>query len=154
MVAPLSTSAAPLLPDPAPAPVKGEALVLQAVQPATQTDKQSTAKPASAQDTVALSSTALSMSKALNNQFAQETTTEVEAAKEKELAAEDARKPYTAAGKSYPPFMGNANELKALKESSPALYREILRMIVPPPLDISYSDMQMLQSGKEQTTRS
>ncbi len=46
--------------------------------------------------------------------------------------------------KSFPPFIGNANELKQLKQSSPALYREILKMIVPPPLDISYYDQQIL----------
>jgi hypothetical protein len=153
MIPPLTTNTAPLLPDPAPAPVKGEASLSTTTQPVPQTDKQTTSKPASTQDTVALSSTALSMSKALNNQHEQEVVQQKEAAKQQEQPVEAERKPYTAAGKSYPPFMGNANELKALKESSPALYREILKMIVPPPLDISYADMQMLQSGKGQVSR-
>jgi hypothetical protein len=154
MIPPLTTNTAPLLPDPAPAPVKGEASLSTTTQPVPQTDKQTTSKPASTQDTVALSSTALSMSKALNSQHEQNATLQKDAVKQNEQpVVGDVRKPYTAAGKSYPPFMGNANELKALKESSPALYREILKMIVPPPLDISYADMQMLQNGKDQVSR-
>jgi hypothetical protein len=92
------------------------------------------------------------MSKALNNQHEQKVVQQKEATKQQEQPVEDVRKPYAVAGKNYPPFIGNANELKALKESSPALYREILKMIVPTPLDISYADMQMLQNGKGQVS--
>ena len=152
MIPPLSTNTAPVLPDPAPTPVKGEASVVQTAPLSPQADKQNTSKPASTQDTVALSSTALSMSKALNNQHEQKVVQQKEATKQQEQPVEDVRKPYAAAGKNYPPFIGNANELKALKESSPALYREILKMIVPTPLDISYADMQMLQNGKGQVS--
>jgi hypothetical protein len=41
--------------------------------------------------------------------------------------------------------MGNLEELKLLKESSPSLYREVLRMIIPRPLNLSPTDLQYLQ---------
>lgn len=52
------------------------------------------------------------------------------------------------ASKSFPPFIGNTTELKQLKQASPSLYREVLKMIVPPPLDISYYDAQILKGSK------
>jgi hypothetical protein len=93
------------------------------------------------------------MSKALIQQHEQKSEIKQEAVKQeavKQQAATEAeeKKPYKAASKVYPPYMGNSEELKLLKESSPALYREILRMIVPPPLNISYADKQMLQSSR------
>ncbi|WP_078790563.1 hypothetical protein [Trichlorobacter thiogenes] len=93
------------------------------------------------------------MSKALIQQHEQKSEIKQEAVKQeavKQQAATEAeeKKPYKAASKSYPPYMGNSEELKLLKESSPALYREILRMIVPTPLNISYADKQSLQSSQ------
>lgn len=153
MIPPLTTNTAPLLPDSAPTPIKGDATVSYTTPSAPQPDKQATSKSASSKDTVELSNTALNMSKALNSQSTQETALQTDLVQQKKEATKEST-PYEAPSKSYPPYMGDANELKNLKISSPALYREVLRMIVPPPLDISYADAQMLQSGKELTTRS
>jgi hypothetical protein len=153
MIAPLSLPTIAVLPDTTSAPVRSEAPSPQVPQP-SQPDRvaQATANQAGKQDSVTLSSTALDMSKTLNQQHEQKVDLQQEAAKQQEQPVSEERKPYTAAGKSYPPFIGNSEELKSLKESSPALYREILKMIVPPPLNISYSDMQLLQSGKVDVT--
>jgi len=103
-----------------------------------------------------LSSTARDMSKALNQQHEQKTELKKEAVKQQEQSASTKSEVYTAAGKNYPPFMGNSEELKVLKETSPSLYREILRMIVPPPLNISPTDLQILQGTQSgsSTTKS
>jgi len=154
MIPPLSTNTAPLLPDPASTPAKGDVTLSSITQSAPQTDKQTTSKPASAKDTVALSNTALTMSKALNSQSSQASPQQAGEVQQQQEPVKGQGTPYEAPTKSFPPYMGDANELKNLKITSPALYREILRMIVPPPLDISYADAQMLQSGKEFTTRS
>jgi glycosidase len=137
------------MPDTITAPIKSEASPSLTPQPA-QLEKAavSTAIQSSKQDSVTLSSTARDMSKALNQQHDHETEIKKEAVKQQEKSVTAESKSYSAAGKSYPPFMGNGEELKILKESSPSLYREILRMIVPPPLNISPVDLQMLQGAQ------
>ncbi|MDK9718100.1 MAG: hypothetical protein OEL57_09370 [Trichlorobacter sp.] len=142
------------MPDLPAVPVKSEAPSTQPT-PSTPTTKPSTSSnsQASSQDSVTLSSTALDMSKALIQQHEQKSEIKQEAVKQEavkqQVAAEtEEKKPYKAATKSYPPYMGNSEELKLLKESSPALYREILRMIIPTPLNISYADKQSLQSSQ------
>ena len=111
----------------------------------------SSSPPKPQQDTVKLSSTALNLSKelaasredqdgqpALENQRIQ-----------REPASPVSQKPTDkveiSITKSFPPFMGGADELQQLKAEAPALYRQILRMVVPPPVNISYSDAQLLQ---------
>lgn len=148
MITPLTSSAPSVLPDTVPVSSKNGAPSLQTPS-SFQFDKQSasTANQSSKQDTVTLSSTALDMSKSLNVQHEQKAVLSKQAEKQQELAVAEEKTAYKASVKNYPPFMGNSEELKMLKQSSPALYREILRMIVPPPLDISVTDLQMLQSG-------
>lgn len=151
MITSLSTTAAPLLPDTASVsvPVATEGSSTQLSQPSQSgTSPGSTSNTAATQDTVDLSPTALDMSKSLLQQADQRSEIKKEAAKQEAQPASTELKSYTAPGKSFPPFMGNTDELKKLKETSPSLYREILRMIVPPPVDLSYSDMQMLRSTK------
>jgi hypothetical protein len=137
------------MPDLPAVPVKSEAPSTQPT-PSAPTTKPSTSSnsQASSQDSVTLSSTALDMSKALNQQHEQKAEVKQEVARQKEAVDTEGKKSYKAMTKAYPPYMGNSEELKLLKESSPALYREILRMIVPPPLNISYADKQMLQSSR------
>jgi hypothetical protein len=155
MVTPVTTNITPPMPDLPAVPVKSEASSKQPA-PSVATTKPSTnsnSSQASSQDSVTLSSTALDMSKALIQQHEQKTEIKQEAVKQeavKQQAATETeeKKPYKAMTKAYPPYMGNSEELKLLKESSPALYREILRMIVPTPLNISYADKQSLQSSQ------
>lgn len=54
-------------------------------------------------------------------------------------------KPDLSFSKQYPPFIGDSSRLEQIKLTSPALYRQVLRMIVPPPVDLSYADMQYLK---------
>lgn len=154
MVTSVTTNITPQMSDLPAVPVKSEAPSTQPT-PSVPTTKPSTSSnsQASSQDSVTLSSTALDMSKALIQQHEQKSEIKQEAVKQeavKQQAAmeEEEKKPYKAASKSYPPYMGNSEELKLLKESSPALYREILRMIIPTPLNISYADKQSLQSSQ------
>ena len=149
MIGPISISIPGMSADTASAPVRSEAAPPQTPQPA-QLEKAavSIGAQASKQDSVTLSSTARDMSKALNQQHEQKTEVKREAIKQQEKTATEESKAYTAAGKNFPPFMGNSEELKALKETSPSLYREILRMIVPPPLNISPTDIQILQGSQ------
>lgn len=146
MIASVSIQIPTLSPDTTSAPVKSEAAPPQIPQPA-QLEKAAlnTGIQASKQDSVTLSSTARDMSKALNQQHEQKTQLKKEAVRQQEQSAGKESEAYAAAGKNYPPFMGNSEELKVLKETSPSLYREILRMIVPPPLNISPTDLQILQ---------
>jgi len=149
MLAALTSTSTTLTPDMTSVSVKSEAATIQKNQ-AVQADKPpaTASYQQSSHDSVALSDAAIGMSKAMHIQSDQKQETEQ---KVQVQGLEKQENSYLSAGKAYPPFMGNAEELKSLKESSPALYREILRMIVPPPLDISYSDMQMLQSVKGQS---
>lgn len=150
MVAPLSPHLATPLPAMATIPVKGDAgsSPLPAVtvpSPAvpTTTGHQTAA---AAQDTVNLSSSALDMSKTLNEQADTHAELKREMLKQEEQSVDtEQAAAYLASGKSFPPFMGNLEELKLLKESSPSLYREVLRMIVPRPLNLSPVDLQYLQ---------
>jgi len=155
MVTPVTTNITSSMPDLPAVPVKSEAPSIQPTPsaPTTKPSANSSTSQASSQDSVTLSSTALDMSKALIQQHEQKSEIKQEAVKQeavKQQAATEAeeKKPYKAAAKSYPPYMGNSEELKLLKESSPALYREILRMIIPTPLNISYADKQSLQSSQ------
>jgi len=157
MIGSVSIQIPALSPDSTSAPAKSEAAPPQTPQPA-QLEKAAlnTSIQASKQDSVTLSSTARDMSKALNQQHEQKTELKKEAVKQQEQSASTKSEVYTAAGKNYPPFMGNSEELKVLKETSPSLYREILRMIVPPPLNISPTDLQILQGTQSgsSTTKS
>lgn len=149
MIAPTSTQMTSVLPDTASVTLKPEVSSTVPSQP-QQTDRTVTPPANQSQpvkDTVQLSNTALSMSKALNEQADQRSELKREAAKTEQTASEAKASSYAQAGKAYPPFIGNTEELKKLKESSPALYREVLRMIVPPPLNLSPTDLQMLQGG-------
>ncbi len=146
MIAPMSLNLTSSLPDTASVTIRPEA----ATQPAPQTNQpEKPAAPTGQQntrsDTVALSDTAVDMSKTLNQQADKRSELKKEAARKDEQSPEKASKAYLAAGKQFPPFMGDGEELKALKETSPSLYREILRMIVPPPLNISPNELQTLQ---------
>jgi len=107
-------------------------------------------------DTVELSPKALDLSKALTNQKLdedQQTKDQQPALDnkqvERELAEPVIQKPTDKTDlsltKQYPPFMGNSEELKLLRSQAPALYRQLLRMIVPTPVNISYTDAQLLQ---------
>ena len=149
MVTPVTTNITPPMPDLPAAPVKSEAPSTQPAQ-TLQTSKptSNSTSQAQTQDSVTLSSAALDMSKALNQQHEQKAEVKQEVVKQQEAMDTEEKKPYKAMTKAYPPYMGNSEELKLLKESSPALYREILRMIIPPPLNISYADKQMLQSAQ------
>lgn len=149
MVNPVATNITSPMPDLPAVSVKSEASSTQpaqTVQPNKPTSNSSSQAQTQTKDSVTLSATALDMSKALNQQYEQKAEVKQEVAKQQEVTDTEEKKSYKSARKNYPPFMGNSEELKLLKESSPALYREILRMIVPPPLNISYGDKQMLQS--------
>jgi len=111
---------------------------------------------ASTSDTVELSPKALGLSKALTNQKLdedQQTKDQQPALDNKQIERKLAEpviqkptdKPDISLTKQYPPFMGNSEELKLLRSQAPALYRQLLRMIVPPPVNISYTDAQLLQ---------
>ncbi len=149
MIASITTPAAPIAPDTASVPLAtaSETNTTSAPQasPGATASTATTSPATSSTDTVDISSTALDMSKALQQQADQRSEIQKDAAQKEHLKSQEPQ-PYTAPGKNYPPFMGNGDELQKLKETSPALYREILRMIVPPPVDLSYSDMQMLQT--------
>jgi hypothetical protein len=150
MVAPVSPNMTSVSSDTAPVTVVAEVATPQVSQP-VQADKPTVSEQnqaQSSQDTVELSATALDMSKALNKPVDNTEEQKNLAVTDQTQSAEKEGNAYVAAGKKYPPFMGNSEELSALKESSPALYREILRMIVPPPLDLSPTDRQMLESAQ------
>lgn len=146
MIASVSTYLTTVQPEVTSATVKSEPAPtsVQAPQPA-QNDKPATSQ-VSSKDTVDLSSNALDLSKALNEQNNAKGAVQNQPLRQNAPPVLE-KNPYEAPSKSYPPFMGNAEALKALKETSPQLYREILKMIVPPPLDLSYSDLQMLRSS-------
>jgi len=126
--------------------------VQTAIPPARQENSSPAISPQ--KDTVDLSSQALNLSKELAS------TQDRQEEQDKKPALEDAAlqrkiaepviqkptdKPDLSITKNFPPFMGNADELKQLRQISPALYRQVLGMIVPPPVNISYSDMQYLK---------
>ena len=123
----------------------------------TTTLRQQAATASSNTDRVELSPNALSLSKRLTESGQQQASDQQhDTAGDTVATAARADKTNAAYLKSFPPFMGNSSELTALKQSSPALYREILRMIVPPPLNLTYTDLQALQQAKpaEQPTAS
>ena len=150
MIASVSTYLSSSLPETVSAPsARTEPVSVQAPQP-------SAAKPVisqslSSSDSVDLSSKALDMSKALHEQNAignnVQGAVRQEQIRQQQTEVAREKNPYETPGKSYPPFMGNAEALKNLKQESPSLYREILKMVVPPPANLSYSDMQMLSSN-------
>lgn len=122
--------------------------------PATTTTAAAPLQPA--KDTVELSPTALDLSKALSNQKPGETqqqedqqpaldNKQVERKLTEPVIQKPTDKPDLSLTKHYPPFMGNSEELKLIRSQAPALYRQLLRMIVPPPANISYTDAQLLQ---------
>ncbi len=141
----VSTYLTSVQPDSASTSAKTEAASPQAPQP-THIDKPATAQPAQP-DTVDISSQALDLNKTLNEQ--QNPTGAVQ--QERKLQQEQTvteKSPYEAARKQYPPFMGDTEALKLLKQTAPALYREVLKMIVPPPANLTYSDRQILDASK------
>lgn len=148
MIAPLTAHMTSVTPDTASFSIKSEAPPVQTSQPekTAAVVNTPTASNLAARDTVDLSNTALDMSKALNKPSGGKTEVEQASARQQAEAAEKGQSSYLAAGKSFPPFMGNSEELKQLKAASPSLYREVLRMIMPPPLNISLSDRQILQN--------
>jgi len=106
----------------------------------------------SKKDTVQLSQEALNLSKdLLQKNKALASGVEVPNEKVAEMQKDNKPKEYSAS-KSFPPFIGNTGELKQLKQTSPALYREILKMIVPPPLDLTYYEQQMLKGPSTDST--
>lgn len=126
------------------------------VQPAAPPVRQETGNPAGPpqKDTVDLSSQALNLSKKLvssqDRQVEQDKKPALQdAALERKIAdpviQKPTDKPDLSITKQFPPFMGNPGELQQLRQISPALYRQVLSMIVPPPVNISYSDMQYLK---------
>lgn len=118
----------------------------QPTTPATTTTSQQLQK-----DTVDLSPTALDMSKELTQKKENEKKqpalydTQLKNKLSEPVIQKPTDKADISVTKSFPPFMGNSEELKLIKSQAPALYRQILRMIVPPPANISYSDAQLLQ---------
>ena len=115
----------------------------------TTTSRQQTTSSSGTTDRVELSTNALTLSKRLSDSGEQQSSDQQHG------TATDTTAPTAQADKlnalylkSFPPFMGNSSELTALKQSSPALYREILRMIVPPPLNLTYTELQALRQNK------
>ena len=97
-------------------------------------------------DTVQISQEAISLSKDLNDSGKLQSPARQTAVKPSDsLVATQTSKDSGITNKSFPPFIGDNNELKQLKQTSPALYREILKMIMPPPLDLTYYEQQMLK---------
>lgn len=97
-------------------------------------------------DTVALSRTAVDMSNSSGKSSPLSSLREPKTEKQKNESAEKQLKDYLAAGKNFPPFLGNSSELKAIKQMSLSLYREVLLMIIPPPLNISPGDLEMIKN--------
>ena len=142
----VSTYLAPVQPGPAPAPVKSEAAIPQTPQPA-QTDRPVTARPAQP-DIVEISSQALDLNKTLDEQRNLAGAVQQERQRQQEQTVKE-KSPYEAARKQYPPFMGDTEALRLLKQSAPMLYREVLKMIVPPPANLSYADRLLLEESKQ-----
>jgi len=105
-------------------------------------------------DTVALSSAARDLSKELQDQKDKQTKQpamsdqEVKRKLAEPVIQKPTDKPDISIIKNFPPFMGNTDALKQLKQVSPALYRQVLSMIVPPPANLSYTDLQYLQKPR------
>lgn len=132
----------------------GAVTAAQAMQPA----RIETVAPArqAAKDSVTISGAALDLSKALNRPDDRKGAVQQERERQ-QLQREQAtiqKRSYQSATKQYPPFMGNTDVLKLLKQTSPALYREILKMIVPPLADLSYADQQMLAASEGGSVKS
>lgn len=155
MIASVSINMTPSQPDTASLSAKSEVPTIQT--PSIPVSDKASAVPAPAtstqtstasMDTVDISTTAIDMSKNINQQAEKKSEITREAVKDaQQKNAEKEQNAYLAAGKNFPPFMGNKDELSAIKSSSPSLYREILRMIMPPPLDLSPTDLQMLKGA-------
>lgn len=149
MITSVSTYLSSSLPENVSAPsARTEPVSVQAPPPPAA--KLVASQPVSSSDSVDLSSKALDMSKALNEQNAMNNNVQgavkQEQVRQQQTDLSREKNPYETPSKSYPPFMGNAEALKNLKQTSPSLYREILKMVMPPPANLSYSDMQMLNS--------
>lgn len=100
----------------------------------------------SKQDTVMISSEALDKSKDLQQKldiqsYQHNANSDVADQKTPDKAAVS-----VASIKHFPPFMGDSESLQQIKQNSPALYREILKMMVPPPVNISYLDTMELRN--------
>jgi len=161
MASPITTLGAATIGPPASVTTPGAEMVMNGpTQPTAPTTPAATATAAAPQqptkDTVELSPTALDLSKALINRKPGEEqqkedqqpaldNKQVERKLAEPVIQKPTDKPDLSLTKHYPPFMGNSEELKLLRSQAPALYRQLLRMIVPPPANISYTDAQLLQ---------
>ncbi len=156
MASPLTTIGAATIGPAVSVTSPGSAAVTSSqVQP--QTQHETAALPTSSaqpKDNVELSFQALSLSKGLTDTPGatkgkdSQTPATDQAIKQKTAApviTQPAGGADPSANKQYPPFMGNSNRLNELKLTAPALYRQVLRMIVPPPANLSYADMQYLK---------
>lgn len=158
MISPVASQlTTPALPQTPSVPLQGGSSDLPAAPavklPALPNVPEATSDQGKAGDRVSLSSTALAMGKALNEQADKRSALKKEAEKEQQVVADGGARTQITAGKAYPPFMGNSEALKSLKQSSPALYREILRMIVPPPLNLSPTELQMMQGMQDSSNQ-
>ena len=102
MVTPVTTNITSPMPDLPAAPVKSEAPSTQPAQ-TLQTSKptSNSTSQAQTQDSVTLSSAALDMSKALNQQHEQKAEVKQEVVKQQEAMDTEEKKPYKAMTKAY-----------------------------------------------------
>lgn len=147
MTTPIDNSSSTFISGSAMATVKRE-VSAPATSPSTPAqDQRETVASSVKSDTVNISSRAVEMSKSLQEKH------DVQAA----LKRRDERRSESvgvahasvAMVKKYPPFLGNNDQLQALKQLSPGLYKEVLKMIEPPPVDLSYSDAQYLKNTEQ-----
>lgn len=124
----------------------------QPAQPAPPTAPAAAAQPPPPpKDRVDLSPAALDMSKELTTKKEEEKKQpalyddQLKRKLNEPVIEKPTDKPSLSSIKQYPPYMGNSEELKMLRSLAPALYRQVLQMIVPPPVNISYSDAQLLK---------
>lgn len=149
MIPSVATYLTSMLPDAGPAVtgIKGGDTVASQAAQTSRPDKPVAAQAAPVADSVQISDKAMDLNKALNQREDQKGAVQREKERQQQDLAAREKNPYESPAKQYPPFMGNTEALKILKQTSPALYREVLKMIVPPPADLSYADQQMLAAS-------
>lgn len=155
MASPIVTLGAAAIGPTAPATTPGAEMVVDGPQQPVAAGATTTAQQPT-KDRVELSSTALDLSKALGSRkqvgdrqsedgLPTRTVQRDEQKPSEPVLQKMTDKPDISLIKQYPPFMGNSEELKRLRSQAPALYRQILRMVVPLPVNISAADAQLLQ---------
>lgn len=138
MVSPIVPNIVAASPDHAAASVRGEVSAPAPLQGANHT-----AAPPATQDKVNISPAAISISKVLQkDKDHQPPAVQEESVRQKELAVKEPR-PVAVLAKQYPPFMGNDSAFKALRLTSPAMYREIIRMTTPITSNLPFTDTRM-----------